>query len=160
MTSEATAKRRCYRRLSQLLAEDVEEIEALRRCLEAIGAALGREDESELRERLGVQAMLVDCLEARREERLVLVSAMGFPPTPRGVIKAIRWCDADGELLSLWTRVTRELDRCMRHNRHALALLRHGQERVDEALARLLEGERSLPRRPDPGGLADPAAGP
>jgi flagellar biosynthesis/type III secretory pathway chaperone len=149
MTNESTSKRRCHRRLYQLLAEDVEQLELLQCCMNSIGAAIVRRDQPRLRRLLSAQSTLMEEMEARGEERRALVEAMGFESDAEGVESAIRWCDDTGQLYAIWVRLSLGASACTSEQGACVAILNQCQSRLREALNAMLGARRiCLPRRP------------
>lgn len=143
MTTESTSKRRCHRRLYQLLAEDVEQLELLQRCLNCIGSAIVQRDGARLRQLLTAQSTLIEEMEARGEERRALVEAMGFETDARGVESAIRWCDDTGQLYAIWVRLTVGAHACTSEQSARVAILNQCQNRLRTTLSSML-GARPL----------------
>jgi hypothetical protein len=157
MTTESTDKRRCHRRLYQLLAEDVEQLELLQHCMNGVGAAIVRRDQSQLRQLLDAQAGLMEEMEARGEERRALVEALGFDADAGGVEAAIRWCDDSGQLYGIWLRLTMGANAYSSEQGAGLAILSQCQDRLRRTLRSML-GAPPLPLShlpvagPPPGG--------
>lgn len=152
MTTEATDKRRCHHRLSQLLGEDLAQVEELRSCLDAIAKALTEQDAGALKALLEQQVAFMEDAEARGEERKALVSALGFETDGDGLERAIAWCDTDGELSELWSRLKSGVGECTERNQHNLALVRKSQDRVQRAIGVLVGNGRGAYSAYDPSG--------
>jgi flagellar biosynthesis/type III secretory pathway chaperone len=142
MTNESTSKRRCHKRLYQLLAEDMEQLELLQCCMSSIGTAIVRRDQTRLPQLLAAQSTLMEEMEARAEERRALVEAMGFESDAEGVESAIRWCDGTGQLYAIWVRLTLGASACTNEQGACVAILNQCQSRLREALNAMLGTRR------------------